>query len=386
MFFSMAGMGIGAALKTTNLAAIILRSLFKVAKNDCKRMIKAVIWLTSIISIFVSDGAAQITVLAVVASIVLALGDPEPGTNRLLGGIMLGITVGSFTGGMFLPCSNTANVAIMELAATVSGGKEMTFLQWGIFGIPSGFLLTLVASIVIPKFFNPEPISEIQIANVEKVFETIPKRLQPKDIYYLCITSVMLVLWIASNWVSLFDTATVAMIGMVFMMLPIPKLQLLTTKAYKANFGVMVVLTMLCMFPLARCMQSSGLGEWIVGKMFSNAANWSVLLIYISAAVCAFILHMLIPSGNACGVLATTLLGPIMVRAGIPVSAAIVCIGIQTGTSFLFPIEGTWQYTFGSGYYKFDDVTKSSWMVAVVGLLCGFVITPLFAIIFRSFI
>ena len=95
MFFSMAGMGIGAALKTTNLAAIILRGLFKVAKNDTKRMISAVIWLTAIISIFVSDGAAQITVIAATAGIITALGDPEPGTSRLMGGIMLGITLGS---------------------------------------------------------------------------------------------------------------------------------------------------------------------------------------------------------------------------------------------------------------------------------------------------
>ena len=381
MFFSMAGMGIGAALKTTNLAAIILRGLFKVAKNDTKRMISAVIWLTAIISIFVSDGAAQITVIAATAGIITALGDPEPGTSRLMGGIMLGITVGSLTGGMFLPCSNTANVAVMELAATVSG-KEMTFFQWGMFGIPAGFLLTLVASIVIPRYFNPEKMSEEQIANIKKSFEAIPKKLQPKDIYYLVITVIMVILWIASNWISLFDTATVAMIGMIIMMLPIPKLQLLTPKAYKQNFGVMVVVTMLCMFPLAKAMQSSGLGEWLVNKAFANATSWSVLVLFIVVSVLAFILHLLIPSGNACGVLAVTVLAPVMVAAGVPVSAAIVCIGIQTGTSFLFPIEGTWQYTFGHGYYSFSDCTKSSWMVAVAGILISAFVVPLCMMIY----
>ena len=298
-----------------------------------------------------------------------------------MGGIMLGITAGSLTGGMFLPCSNTANVAIMELAATVSG-KEMTFFQWGMFGIPAGFLLTLVAAIVIPKYFNPEKMSEEQIANIQKSFEAIPERLQPRDIYYLIITAVMVILWIASNWISVFDTATVAMIGMIIMMLPIPKLQLLTPKAYKQNFGVMVVVTMLCMFPLAKAMQSSGLGEWLVGKAFANATSWSLLVLFIVVSVLAFILHLLIPSGNACGVLAVTVLAPVMVAAGVPVSAAIVCIGIQTGTSFLFPIEGTWQYTFGHGYYSFSDCTKSSWMVAVAGILISAFVVPLCMMIY----
>ncbi len=370
IFFSMCGMGIGAALKNTNLAAILLKYLFRIAKGDSRKMIIATTWLTAIISIFVSDGAAQIVVIAVVSSVIASLGNPEPGTSRLAGGMMMGICVGSFTGGLCLPCSNTANVAVMELASTIAG-KDMTFLQWGLFGVPVGLLTTYFAALAISSYFKPDKLSEIEVANVNNVIDNIPAKLTPKDTYYLCITIVMVVLWIASNWIKIFDTTTVAIFGLVLMMIPYKKLQLLTVKQYKANFGSSVIVTMMCMFPLAAAMKTSGLGEWIVGYIFANAANWSVLVLLLVSSFCAFVLHLLIPSGNACGVLSVTMMAPIMVSAGIPISAAIAVVGFQTGATYLFPLEGTWQYTFGYGHYRFDDCFKSNWWLQIVAILIG---------------
>lgn len=383
IFFSMCGMGIGAALKNTNLAAVLLKQIFKVAKGDSRKMIMAATWLTAIISIFVSDGAAQIVVIAVVTSIIASIGDPEPGTSRLAGGMMMGITVGSFTGGLCMPCSNTANVAIMELAETV-GGKEMTFLQWSLFGIPVGLLTTFFAALAIANYFKPDKLNEIEVANINKVIDSIPDKLTLKDTYYLIITICMVVLWIASNWVKILDTTTVAIIGLALMMIPIPKLQLLTVKQYKANFGSSVIVTMMCMFPLAAAMKTSGLGEWVVSYIFADAAKWSILVLFLVASVCGFILHLLIPSGNACGVLSVTMMAPIMVGAGIPVSAAIACIGFQTGATYLFPIEGTWQYTFGYGHYKFDDCVRANWWLQIVAILLGAIIPWLICLAFGS--
>lgn len=383
VFFCMAGFGIGAALKNTNLAAILMRTLYNLGKGDSKKMISAVLWLAAIISIFISDGAAQVVTLAVVTNVVLALGNPEPGTSRLAGGMMMAVCVGALTGGLFLPCSNSVNVAIMELSETVAG-KPMTFFQWALFGVPCGFLMTLAASYLVPNYFKPESMTEDQKTSIQKLFETIPEKLQPKDWYYIVVTIVMVVCWFASNWVKKIDVATVAMAGMIMFMLPIPGLRLLTAKEYKQNFSHMIVVTQVCIFPMAAAMKNSGAGEWIVNKMFADSSSWGSFIIIIMATLAAFIIHILVPQGSSNGALSATILGPVLVAAGLPVAAAFAIIGVQAGTGFLFPIEGTWQYTFGTGHYKFDDCLKGNWKLTVFGILLCVILIPVLSGVFSA--
>lgn len=381
VFFCMAGFGIGAALQNTNLAAILLHTLYRLGKGDSRKMISAVCWLAAIISVFVSDGAAQIVVLAVVTGVVKAFGDPEPGTSRLAGGMMMAITVGAFTGGLFLPCSNSVNVAIMDLSEVVSG-TSMTFFQWALFGVPCGLILTIFSAWMLPRYFKPEQLSEKQKNEVEKLFGTIPDHFETKDKWYLAITAVMIVLWFASNWVKKLDTATVAMAGMFLMMLP--GVNLLSAKDYKKNFSAMVVVTMLCIFPLASGMSSTGAGEWVVNKIFADSADWNLIVIFIMATIAAFLVHCLVPQGSANGALSATVIAPVLVGAGIPVAAAMALIGIQAGTGFLFPIEGTWQYTFGTGHYSFTDCLKGNWPITVVGMLCCVIVIPVLSMVFAG--
>lgn len=381
VFFCMAGFGIGAALQNTNLAAILLRALYRLGKGQSRKMISAVVWMSAIISIFVSDGAAQIVTLAVVMGVVKAIGDPEPGTSRFAGGMMMAITCGAFTGGLFLPCSNSVNVAIMDLAETVSG-SPMTFFQWAIFGVPAGLLLTIAAAFLIPRYYKPEALSPQQTIEIEKMFAGIPKRLNRKDWWYLAITAGMMICWFASNWVSTLDVATVAMAGMFLMMLP--GVNLLTAKEYKKSFSPMVVLTMLCIFPLATGMASTGAGEWVVNILFANSGSWNLLTVLIMATIAAFLIHTLVPQGSANGALSATIIAPVLVAAGVPCAAAMVLIGIQAGTGFLFPIEGTWQYTFGTGHYSFGDCLKGNWSLTLFGMLLCVVLIPILSTLYSA--
>lgn len=59
-------------------------------------------------------------------------------------------------------------------------------------------------------------------------------------------------------------------------------------------------------------------------------------------------------------------------------------IGVQAGTGFLFPIEGTWQYTFGTGHYSFSDCIKGNWPITVVGMLCCVILIPILMIFYQG--
>lgn len=381
VFFCMAGFGIGAALQNTNLAAILLRALYRLGKGNSRKIISTVVWLAAIISIFVSDGAAQIVTLAVITGVIKAIGDPEPGSSRFTAGMMMAVTVGAFTGGLFLPCSNSVNVAIMDLSE-VASGQTMTFFQWSIFGIPCGFLLTLLASWLIPSYFKPEELTERQSREIERMFETIPRKLNKKDWSYVVITCVMIICWFASNWVKTLDVATVAIGGMFFMMFP--GVDLLSAKDYKKNFSAMVVVTMLCIFPLTSAMSKTGAGKWLVNLMFANSTGWSLTTVYIMATLASFMVHTLVPQGSANGALSAAVIAPACVAAGIPCPAVMMVIGIQAGTGFLFPIEGTWAYTFGTGHYSFGDCLKGNWPLTLAGMIMCVALIPLLSNLYSA--
>ena len=382
LFFVMAGFGLGGALRNTNISAIIFRALWRMTKGNSKKLIGAVLLLSAIVSVFIADSAAQVVTVAIVSAVIGALGDPEPGTSRLCGGIMLSVYVGAMTGGLALPISNPVNLAIMEMSAEV-GGKSVTFVQWALFGVPVAIILTALAYFAIPKYFKPEALDAKQIEAIEQKFAAIPKKLQFKDYYFLCIMGIMIVLMIASNWISVLpDTAIIAIMAMLLMMLPFSKVQLLNAKGYKENFNVMVPVVMLCLFPLAKAMQASGLGQWFVDSLFAGSASWSVLTVFIVASVATWIIHYLIPSGTATGTLVIGILGPIMVAAGIPIAAVCFCLAVQASVMFILPLEGACQHTFSRGYYTFNHFMGGTSVMAVGLFVCSAFITPLLSMLF----
>lgn len=381
IFFCIAAFGIAAALQNTNLNTLILQGMYKLGKGNTRRMVSVLCCLSAALSIFCANGVAQIVLISIALGILRAIGNPEPGSSRFAGAMMMAIYVGATTGGMFLPCSNGPNVVIMEMSEMISG-KAMTFLQWGIFGIPCGLVLTLFAAWRIPRYFQPEELTELQKQSIEEMFMSEKKKLEKKDYYFLVIMGTMILLWFASNWYKKLDVATIAMAGMVLMMAP--GINLLSTKDFKKNFSPMNVVVLLCTFPLAYGAQCTGVGEWVANSIFGTRTPYGTIGVYALATIAAFLVHCLIPTGSANAALSTTIIGPVLVSAGVPVQAAIMLIGIQAGTGFLFPIEGTWQYTFGLEHYSFSDCIKSNWPITLLGMLLCTILIPLLALAYSS--
>ena len=94
--------------------------------------------------------------------------------------------------------------------------------------------------------------------------------------------------------------------------------------------------------------------------------------------------HTLVPQGSANGALSATVIAPVCVAAGIPCATAMALIGVQAGTGFLFPIEGTWQYTFGTGHYSFTDCIKGNWPITVFGMLECVLLIPLLSMLYQA--
>ena len=316
-----------------------------------------------------------------VLSMFSAMGDPEPGTSNLCKGVILGVCVGSQTGGLAMPCSNAVNAVLMDLSESI-GGQPMSFLQWSVFGIPTAIIVTAFACWLIPFMVKPEPISPEQMAGMEKSFEKIPHHLERNDILFLVAIGGMIIAWISGTWIKTLDIATVAMIGVVFMMLP--GIGILTPKEYFKNFSPSNIVVLLCLFPMASAMASSGAGEWVISNIFAGAENWSVMIFFIMSAVAAFVVHLLIPAASANASLSALVMGPVAVACGVPSAAILFIIGCQAGSSYILPVDGIWAYTLGYGYYEFSDPMRKLWPLVLFITLYAVTIVPLLTFIYSS--
>ena len=375
IYFIMVSFGIAAAMKKTNLSAILLRFLFKFVKGSSKKLIAVMTILTAIISTVVNNGVAQVVIITIVLSMFSALGNPEPGTSRLCKGIMLGVCVGSQTGGLALPASNAVNVVLMDLAESIGGTSSISFFQWCLFGVPAAIILTAFAAWFIGWICKPEDLTQEQLDGMDHMFENIPEKLGKNDWVFIGVMGAMIVLWVSCTWVKALDIATIAMMGLFVLMMP--GVGIINAKDYYKDFQGSMVVVLTCLFPMAKAMASSGAGEWVINNLFAGAPGWSPLVLYIMAAFTAFVVHLLVPSGSANAALSAMIIGPVAVSCGIPAVSILFIIGMQAGCSYLLPVDGIWAYTLGYGYYDFSDPMKKLWPMVLVTIAFAVAIVPL---------
>ncbi len=375
VFFTLAGFGIGAALLNTNFATVIMNTLLKIAKGDSKKIIRGVLILTAVVSLIVANYAAIIAVLGLSAAVVKSLGDPAPGESKLAKGIMMAVPWGSMCGGVALPCSNGINVVLMNLLEKQTG-LEVSFFQWAVVGIPCAIILTLFTAWWLPKYCDPEVLTEEQLKNLDTTFGK-KVTFNGKDWKFLIIVIAMVVLWVCSNWIKAFDTTRIAILGVGLMMLP--GIDIMTGKDYMKSIAPMGVIMLLCIMPIATAVSATGAGEWIANTIFGGAGSWSGFTLMLMMAVGAMVIHLLVPSGNSNAALCGVLLFGIATALGIKGAAICLILGMMCGNNFIAAYEGIYGFTFGYGHYTFKDVIKCGVPIQIVQIILCVTIVPLFA-------
>lgn len=375
LFFLLAGFGLGAAILKTNFAYILLRFAMKIANGDSKKIISGFVIMTGIVSMLVNNAASVLCFLGLAVAIVKAIGDPAPGTSNFAKGLMLALPMGAACGGVATPASNGLNVVLNDLLGTATG-LNIPFLQWCQLGIPLSILLLIFVAWWLPKGIRPESLSEEQLVSVNEMFDSIPNKLEAKDWKCLAIFAIMIILWIASNWIKAIDVTLVAIlaVGVFFL----PGINILTGKDYMSNVKPLGMIMILCIMPLAKAVKTTGAADWIVNVVFSSADTWSSIMLLFMITLMAMIVHLLVPSGTSNGTLCGTLMIPVAFAAGLPCTAVVLILAAMCGNNYITPVEGLYSFTYAYGHFGFKDCAKVGIIItAVMFLLCWLMIPAL---------
>lgn len=375
VFFLLAGYGIGEALVQTNVAGMLVRAIVGWAGRSASKIISGFVILSAFISLFVSNATAAIIVTGLVVSVMHAVGNPAPGSSKLLKGLMMAPPMGAMCGGLASPASNSLNVTLQGLMTTATG-VEIGFLDWCKIGVPMTLVMTIAAAILIPKMVGAADLTDEEIAAINKTCESVPEKMNKKDKIFVIVMVVMIVLWVSSNWIKKIHVTFTAMLGLAIFFFP--GVDILDGKKYMKSIKPLGVVLLLAIMPLAEAMKVTGAGEWLVNILFGGAGNLPKAVVYVMITLVALVIHLAVPSGSGNAALSATLMFPVAATLGLSVPAVLLILASQCGNNFLLPTEAIYSYTYCYDHFDFKDNIKTGLPLTIISVvMCSFIVPAL---------
>lgn len=280
---------LGSAVKHTGLATRLTQAVAAKAHN-----VSSLFWLLTTILIPLSflipstSGRAAVT-HPIFRSVTNAIEDQR--TRRALALLMpciiLVSTIVSLTGA-------GSHLIAKDLLAEISG-KNISFSQWLLYGLPFGVVASYASCWVIMRLFLDKKRRQ-QKLDVECLQSTPLSAPERKT---LLIVLLMLVLWLTEQWHGL-EIATVTVIGA--MILTAPSFGVVKWKDAVKDVSWNLIIFVGATLVLGRALISSGASEWIINHLFRfseiNNAN-SHFLILLLLTIISLTSHIYMTSHTA---------------------------------------------------------------------------------------
>ena len=370
-FFVLVMFAIAHAWVKTGLARRFALWLIARAGTDATRAVYVLMIGTGAISTVVSDVPAAAIFMAVATGILDRLG-LRPG-SRFGRAVMIGIPIAALIGGVGTPAGSSINLLGLVMIEQ-AGGERVPFLHWMAIGVPLVAVLLPVAAWVLLRFFPPEIAS---IGDLEEIHAE-RRRLGPVsrgEWKVAAIMGAMLVLWIASTWLPVFDTFLVAVAGAVAMFLP--GVGLFTWKEVQRVTGWDTLMMIGGVTSLGRASSQTGLAAWLAESALGGLADWHAVALVAAISAFTVVIHLLLPIAP---VINAVMIPPIMVlgaAAGVNPALYALPVVFTASCAFLLPLDAVPLVTYSRGYYRMFDmlppglVISAAWVVLMTALLIG---------------
>lgn len=375
-FFVLATFALTAAVSSTNIPKRIASFVLRMAGTSSRKVIIGFTMGTAVLSAVMSNVPTCALFASLGISIIKANGGAKPGDTAFGRALMICIPAGSVLGGFMTPAGGPTNLVVINFLEQYAG-VTVSFLDWMVVGIPLGVIGVLIVSLWSTIAFKPEPIRPEAIESANKMVAELGP-FDAKEKKTLAIIALMFVFWISSTWVPAFNTAAVALLGMVAFFLP--GINVLTWEDFCREAGWGVLFMIGGVNALAAAIVSTGAADWLVNTLMSGAADWAPITVFLAvSAICCF-LHILIPSGPAVAGLATVPMIAVAVNCGIsPVYLAMI-VAFWGAVTYMLPIDAVPLLTYGYGYYTIKDmVTRSGIFNSIVMIIIAALLIPALA-------
>jgi len=360
-FFVIATYGISLALSKTPLSTRILRGMIRLSGTNTNRIIFALMATTAILSTVMSNIPVTAMMMSVSMGILTAM-NAQPGSSRLGRTLMIGIPFAAMCGGIATPAGSSVNVVAIGLM-DLTIGETISFLEWMVYGVPLMLVLLPFCCFAVVRVFKPE---EIPDEIIDQFLNTgdIPKEITKREWKAIAIICITIVFWVLGTWIPILDMTLVATLSMIAFFLP--GVNVFTWDDFAESISWDAVFTVGSVMSLGTGVVSTGLGVWIVEKIFADATYWPTIVLFIVIAFVTNFIHLILPVAPA---IVTMLLPSILIMAvngDHSATAFTIIISTMATCIMLLPIDTITVLTYSKRYYSISDLFKVGLLTSCV--------------------
>ena len=284
-----------ALMQKSSLGVRLTRRFILMAGANSKRLVFAIMLATACMSSVMTDTGA----VALSMSFVLPLLDlvgAKKGKSNLGKCLLLGVSLGALIGGFTTPCGHSLNVLSIGILEQTTG-DTVSYLGWMIYGVPVAAMVLPLAWKALVGAFPPEPITQDKIDMLmNNQFKT--GKFTSHDTKCLVLMVVLPVLWIAGNWISVFNSTSIALLGMILLF--VPGMNIVSWKEFEHLASWNLFLFFGGVLSIGAAIQATGAAVFIANTFLgSGILDLPVFAALLVIAIFLYLIHTVCPISPA---------------------------------------------------------------------------------------
>jgi sodium-dependent dicarboxylate transporter 2/3/5 len=349
----------------------------KLFGKNVRMTILALMTSAALVSSFISNIPA--TALFVTLGIsFLQMFDNEGDRKKTGKPLMIGIPVAAMIGGIMTPVGSSVNVTGLTILEQQTG-TTVSFIQWALCGTPIALLLLPFSWFIITTIFKPAELDREKIRQFIDQVE-IPAKMERQEIIVLVVTLCMLVLWVASSWITDINIVMVAIGGVCVFF--IPGIKILKWKDFSATMSWDAYFITATVISLGGIIMENGVSSWLVEAVFPGNIASPVLFAFVTALF-IFIMLLIVPISGA---LVTVIIPPLVamtMRGNLSQTGLVVTVCICATNCYLVPLDTVPLLSYATGYYSFTDMPRATVFIQIMLAILAALWLPLTTGFFR---
>ncbi len=360
VFFVIASFVLSTAVERSGIGKRFALSLLSKTKSGSKVAVLIFMVGCSLTSMIMSDVPSAAIWMSLAMPILNNL-NLTPGKSNFGKAIMIGIPIGSLTGGVATPAGSSINILAINLMA--QGGVNVSFFQWMAIGLPVALIMTFVGWFILVKVFPPEVVTIGTVDEFKNEYKALGKW-SKNELKTVAVMAIALFFWIGSSWIKGLDITMVAILAAVAMF--IPGMGLFSWKDAQNSIGWGTILLIGVVSSLGAASVETGLSKWIVGNVLGGVSGLSLIVLTLIIAAFTIVIHIPIPINPA---IIAAIIPPMLALAqttGINGAIYALPVAFTTSAAFLLPLDAVTLVTYSKGYYGMKDMFFPGLLISMV--------------------
>ena len=351
-------------LSKTSIPLRAVGVFVRFTKDSGKLFMLVILMVTTLLSSICDDITALTIMYAFVVSLLnIERGVVTPDNRELKAGLMIGLPIAAYAGGLITPVGAPSNVVCIDMLRNATG-IDLNFTQWFIIMLPTALIIVVTLWVFLCITLRPGKIDPSTYAALRQATSLGKWAAQEKKALVILVS--MLALWFSSSFFSFLTSSLVLCVFACIMFLP--QVNVVTNDDFVKQSSWDLFFLMPGVMIMAHVCQESGLIEWLMQFVYGPLSGMPPLAAILFASFAIMFLRIAIPAVPPVAILSIPALIGVGITLGInPV--VMMCVGDIWGTlAFLLPIDILRAYTYDLGQFSVKQMWKAELPTIVIVL------------------